>query len=121
MEACGEFTGALESTGPHPIRPANHIAGCRVSQSKNIRAAYPIHSMRICRIDLLHALGAMILSSSLNWQRNTEGRSAFSYNAAAPVLNCAAVAVNNLSHDPEPESVSLRFVALERIKELLPH
>jgi len=29
--------------------------------------------------------------------------------------------VNDLSHDPEAESVSLRFVALERIEERFPH
>jgi hypothetical protein len=53
----------------------------------------------------------------LNEQRNAEDRAAPAYNTAAPVLNCPAVAVNDLSYDPEPESVSIRFVALEGIEE----
>jgi hypothetical protein len=57
----------------------------------------------------------------LNRQRNAEDRSTPAYDTAAPVLNFPAVAVNDLSHDPEPESVPLSFVAFERIKERLPH
>jgi len=57
----------------------------------------------------------------LNGQRNAEDCSTLTYNTAAPVLNCPAVAVNDLSHDPEPESISLRFVALEGVEERLPH
>jgi formate hydrogenlyase transcriptional activator len=57
----------------------------------------------------------------LNGQRNAEDRAAPAYNTAAPVLNFPAVAVNDLSYDPEPESVPLRFVALEGIEERPPH
>jgi hypothetical protein len=57
----------------------------------------------------------------LNGQRNAEDRSAPAYNTAAPVLNCPAVAVNDLLYDPESQSVPLRFVALEGIEECPAH
>ena len=62
-----------------------------------------------------------VRAQGLRGQRNAEDRPTSAYHAAAPILNCPAVAVNDFSHDPEPESVSFGFIALEGSEERSPH
>jgi hypothetical protein len=57
------------------------------------------------------------LGGCLNWQRDTKDCSAPARNATALISNHAAMTMNDLSCDPEPEPISFRFVTLEGFEE----